>query len=215
MTERRTLTLSWLTGRRKQDKAEATRYSQERGWDAYTRLITEHELALLRVAHRLCCGREDQAQDLVQDTLIKGYTAYSEGRFQEGTNARAWLVRILTNSFITEYNRKQKWEAPVDLFALTAGDSSLPAALHASPQDDPEASLLSAILDEPVEQALARLSHELRACIVLVDIEELDYAEAAAALGVPIGTVRSRLFRARQQLHSLLYAFAHDRRRTP
>jgi RNA polymerase sigma-70 factor (ECF subfamily) len=64
--------------------------------------------------------------------------------------------------------------------------------------------LLASTLDEPVEAALARLSPELRACVILVDIEELDYAEAAVALGVPLGTVRSRLFRARQQLHALL-----------
>lgn len=213
MTERPRLTLSWMTGRGKKAKVEEPRDSNERRRTAYTLLMTEHEPALLRVAYRLCGGKEDQAQDLVQDALIKGYAAYMEGRFQEGTNARAWLVRILTNGFITEYNRKQKWEAAVDLDTLTADGDSGPAALHTSAQDDPAAVLLSTTLDEPVEQALACLSLELRTCIVLVDIEELDYAEAAEALNVPIGTIRSRLFRARQQLHSLLYEYANERRR--
>jgi RNA polymerase sigma-70 factor (ECF subfamily) len=203
-----------MTGREKKAKVEEARDRYERRRIAFTRLMTEHEPTLLRVAYRLCSGKEDQAQDLVQDALIKGYEAYMEGRFQEDTNARAWLVRILTNGFITEYNRKQKWEAAVDIDTLTADGDGGPSTLHTSAQDDPAAILLSTTLDESVEQALAYLSHELRACIVLVDIEGLDYTEAAIALNVPIGTIRSRLFRARQQLHSLLYKYANERRRT-
>ena len=178
----------------------------------YTRLIEQYETTLLRAARRLCGGREDQAQDLVQDALIKGYVAYLDGRFVEGTNARAWLLRILTNNFITEYNRHQKWDAPVDVDTLTADGETGPVQLRAADADRPDTALLETTLDEPLEKALASLSPDLRACVVLADIEEMSYEEVAGALGVPIGTVRSRLFRARQQLHALLYAYGQQRR---
>ena len=85
------------------------------------------------------------------------------------------------------------------------------ASLRASRADQPETALLEATFDEPVERAVASLSPDLRACIELVDIGELDYAETAQTLNVPIGTVRSRLFRARQQLHRALYRYAQQR----
>ena len=185
----------------------------ERLRSAYTTIIEEQQAVLLRAARRLCGGKEDYAQDLVQDALIKGYTAFVEGRFQEGTNVRAWLLRILTNGFITEYNRTRKWDASLDVDTLAADGSTGIAALHAPASGNPEDALLACSLDEAVEKAVASLSHELRTCVILVDIEEMDYAETAHALDIPIGTVRSRLFRARKQLHTQLYEYARQRRR--
>ena len=174
---------------------------QDKRRQAFTQVIRQQEATLLRAARRLC-GGEDQAQDLVQDTLVKGYAAYVDGRFAEGTNARAWLLRILTNHYITEYNRRQKWDAPLDVATLAMDGGAVPDALRAAPSSGPEALLLADTLDEPLETALAAISPDLRACVVMVDIEEVSYEDAARALDIPIGTVRSRLFRARQQLHA-------------
>jgi RNA polymerase sigma-70 factor (ECF subfamily) len=175
---------------------------------AFAALLDQHESALLRAARRLCAGNEDEAQDLVQDAAIKGYTAYLDGRFQPGTHARAWLLRILTNGFINEYHHKKRWDDPSDIDTLEVEGA---ASLRASAADQPEIALLASTLDEPVERAVASLSPELRACIELVDIGEFDYAETAQTLNIPIGTVRSRLFRARQQLHRALYRYAEQR----
>jgi RNA polymerase sigma-70 factor (ECF subfamily) len=181
---------------------------QARHRSDFASLLNQHEAALLRTARRLCAGNEDAAQDLLQDTAVKGYTAYLAGRFQDGTHCRAWLLRILTNTFINDYHHKKRWEDPADIDTLEMEGA---APLRAASADQPENVLLASALDEPVERAVASLSPELRACIELVDIGELDYAEAAETLSVPIGTVRSRLFRARQQLHRALYRYAEQR----
>lgn len=178
---------------------------------AYTELVAKVEASLLRTARRLCNGNEDQAQDLVQETLVRGYQAYIAGRFQEGTNARAWLFKILTNSFLSEY-RRRRWDAGVDIDTLTAEGEVGPEALQAASADCPEIALLTGTLDEPLERALAALSEELRACVVLVDIEEMEYAEAATTLEIPIGTVRSRLSRARRQMHTFLSHYAREQK---
>src|SRR5688500_4288305 len=81
---------------------------------AFGELARVHEAELLRVARRMCSRDEEHARDLVQDTFVRAYEAYVEGRFRQGSNARAWLLRILTNGFINDY-RRQKWEANVDL----------------------------------------------------------------------------------------------------
>lgn len=159
----------------------------------------------------MCAGSEDTAQDLVQEALIRGYEAFLADRFMPGTNARAWLLRILTNLFINHYNRSKKWEASVD---AEAAAEAVGARTTAGTSDgQPERSLLESTLDEPLERALSALPDEFRLCVVLVDIEGLEYAEAAAIAGVPIGTVRSRLSRARLQLHKALYDYACNLRR--
>jgi RNA polymerase sigma-70 factor, ECF subfamily len=168
---------------------------------AYEEIIRLCQAELLRVSRRLCSGREDQAQDLVQEALVRGYEAFLDGRFRNGTNARAWLLRILTNLFINDYRRRKRWEAPGGVSEAEAPGT-----------DKPESALLDQALDERLEKALASLTPELCACVVLVDVEGWDYAEAAAALGIPIGTVRSRLSRARFQLHAKLFDYAQSKR---
>ena len=189
----------------------STRAKQKRS--GFEKIIEAQQAVLLRAARRLYNNREDQAQDLVQDTLLKGYGAFLENKFEEGTNARAWLLRIMTNLFITDYNRKKKWEADVDFDNVVSEGSSGLEALQAPPADQPEAALVANVMDEPLEKALATLSPDLRVCLVMIDIEEVSYDEAAIALEIPIGTVRSRLFRARQRLHGLLQEYAKQRRR--
>lgn len=178
----------------------------------FAQILRDQETVLSRAARRLCRGDDDRAQDLTQDALIRAYESFVAGRFREGLNVRAWLLRILTNLYINEYNRRQKRDDSVDLETLTAGGETGPPATHAPPADVPGTALMAETLDERLDAALASLSDPLRLCVVLVDIESLDYAEAAAALQIPVGTVRSRLSRARMQLHALLYEYARDRR---
>lgn len=178
---------------------------------SFAALAQTHEVGLLRTARRLCRGDEDRAQDLVQDALIRAYEAYAGGKFRDGLNVRAWFLRILTNLYINDYHRRQRHGAELDLDTLTASGETGPEATHAAPADVPGEALLAGTLDEALEKALASLSDGLRLCVLLVDVEGLDYAEAAEALNVPIGTVRSRLSRARFQLHAQLVEFGRER----
>jgi len=179
---------------------------------AYAEIALRYQSDLLQTARRLCQGNEDRAQDHVQDALIRGYEAFLDGRFLPGSNARAWLIRILTNSFINAYRRSKRWDAAIDVDTLTSGGEAGPSSTHVPAGEIPGHALVEGQLDETLEVALNSLSNGLRLCVILVDIEGLDYAEAAAALDIPVGTVRSRLSRARIQLHETLKEFAKDRR---
>ena len=181
----------------------------------FAALALRHEGDLLRASRRLCRGDTDRAADLVQDALVRAYEAYRDGRFLAGTDARPWLLRILTNLFINDYNRRRKWEAGVDVDTLTSGGEAGPVQTHAPASEIPGVALLESVLDEELETALAMLSEPLRLCVLLVDVEGLEYAEAAAALGVPVGTVRSRLARARMRLEDLLADWARRKRLRP
>ncbi len=177
---------------------------------AFERLIGQNEAVMLRVSRRLCRSDWDRAQDLVQDALINAYRAFVDGRFQEATNSRAWLLKILTNVFLNDYKRKQREATTVDPETLAAlGEDGAAGAST----DGPGVALMESTLDERLEGALGELSDEFRSCVILVDVEGLEYAEAASILEIPIGTVRSRLARARLQLHALLYDYAKDLRR--
>jgi RNA polymerase sigma-70 factor (ECF subfamily) len=179
----------------------------------FERMLGENEGTMIRVANRLCRGDSDRAQDMVQDALLRAYQACLAGKFTWGWNERAWLLKILTNVFLNDCEKRKRTDSALDVDALIADDQAPVAALRTSDVDAPEGSLMTATLDEPLEAALARLSDDFRACVLLVDVEGLEYAEAAEALGIPIGTVRSRLARARLQLHALLYDYAKDIRK--
>ena len=178
----------------------------------YEALIREHEASLIRSARRLCAGDEDHAQDLVQDAFIRGYKAFLEERFIEGTNARAWFAKILVNGFLSDH-RRDKWKAGANLDLLTANGESGPVETHVSPTERPDTALLVSVLEEPIERAMASLPEGQRLCVWLVDVEEWEYAEVAEALKIPIGTVRSRLSSARLKLHSLLLEYARTIRK--
>ncbi|HLK57652.1 MAG TPA: sigma-70 family RNA polymerase sigma factor, partial [Chthonomonadaceae bacterium] len=150
--------------------------------------------------------------DLAQETLLRAYIAFCEGRFEEGTNAQAWMLRIMTNLFIDEYHRRKRRES-VGLDSLTAGGERVPESLRVPSEELPDVALLEAVLDEPLECALASLTPPLRACVILVYVEGMEYVEAARALGIPVGTVRSRLARARLQLYERLYDYARERQK--
>jgi DNA-directed RNA polymerase specialized sigma24 family protein len=116
--------------------------------------ITRHcEKALLQAALRFCRGGSDCAQELVQDTLVRGYEAYRLGKYreaynpEENQNAQAWLLRILANKFVNDYRRSAKWDAGVTVETLTAGGAVGPQSTRVRAVDQPEGALLEDILD--------------------------------------------------------------------
>ena len=173
---------------------------------------------LLRAALRFCRGGHDCAQDLVQETLVRGYDAFRLGKYREtylpgeNQNPQAWLLRILTNKFFNDYRRTAKWDAGVTVDTLTVGGVTGPEATRVRPVEAPEGALLDAVLDERLVAALDCLPDALRLAVVLVDVEGLTYQEAAEKLAVPVGTVRSRLSRSRHLLYDALKGFANERR---
>jgi RNA polymerase sigma-70 factor, ECF subfamily len=159
-----------------------------------------HLDALYRVALRLT-GDASQAEDLVQDTMLKAYRSWRQ--YRPGTNAKGWLLTILRNTFINDYRRRKHEPVAMDLEAVE------PYALDRSIQEvDPEGSFFSQIVDAKVLEAIDTLPDEFREVLVLSDVEGLRYAEIAETLQIPVGTVKSRLFRARRQLQADLYSHA-------
>lgn len=168
-------------------------------------LAREHAPALYGAALRMTRNPDD-AHDLTQDTLVRAYEAFDS--FTPGSNFRAWLLRILTNCHITLYRRRQR----VTFLPWDEMQDDGPAEARSAALDEPETALLTEALDSEIEAALARLSPAVRLTLLLVDVEELSYEEAAAALQVPVGTVRSRLNRGREQMRALLAEYARERR---
>jgi len=159
-----------------------------------------HLDALYRVALRLT-GDPARAEDLVQDTMLKAYRSWRQ--YRPGTNAKGWLLTILRNTFINDYRRRKLEPVAMDLEAVE------PHAIYRDIETaDPEGAFFSQIVDEKVLQAVDALPPEFREVLVLSDMEGLRYAEIAEALQVPVGTVKSRLFRGRRLLQAALYEHA-------
>lgn len=162
-----------------------------------------HRNELYAVALRMTRVPAD-AHDLVQETLLRAYSAWAG--FEAGSNCRAWLFRILTNSYINIYrkcyrHRRITRARPDDtLTAAHPGDG-----VHAR---SPEDTILQGSFGDEVTRALDMLGDDYRTVVEMADLQGICYREIAAALGVPIGTVMSRLFRARRQLEEELTDFA-------
>ena len=159
-----------------------------------------HLDTVYRVALRLS-GNETQAEDLTQETMLKAYRSWSQ--YREGTNARAWLLTILRNTFINEYRRTRRQGPTVDVTEVESF-----TVFHDVQEVDPEGRFFDNIVDDDVLRAIDALPEEFRETLVLSDIEGLPYAEIAEITEVPVGTVKSRLFRARQALQKQLYDYA-------
>ncbi len=164
---------------------------------------------LYSAARRMTRNTAD-AEDLVQETYLRAYRGF--GNFQQGTNLRAWLFRILTNAFINSYRSKQRKPQSVDLAAVEdvymhqqlRGDTR--SALSASAEDV----MMEAVTDTEIIEALESLPEEFRITVLLADVEGFAYKEVAEILQVPIGTVMSRLHRGRKALRKRLAKFAKD-----
>ena len=155
-------------------------------------------------------GNAADAEDLVQDAALLAHRGFSS--FTEGSNFRAWFYRILLNRFYSNYRRQRRTGIAVDLDdtpELYLYEQAEAAGLK--PSEDSAAALIDRLDAEAVEQALAALPDEFRAAATLYFMQDLPYQEIAEILDVPIGTVRSRLHRARRMLQKALWAVAQER----
>ncbi|GAB3206604.1 sigma-70 family RNA polymerase sigma factor [Marinactinospora thermotolerans] len=170
--------------------------------------VTPYADQLYPVALRMTRNSAD-AEDLVQETFTKAFANFHQ--FQAGTNLRAWLYRILTNTFINGYRKKQR--EPRQETTDEIKDWQLAAAdAHASTGSrSAEAEVLDHLPDSSIRQALARLPEDFRLVVYLIDIEGFSYKEVAERMNTPLGTVMSRLHRARRQLRGLLADYARER----
>lgn len=169
--------------------------------------VNEYLDSLYSTALRLTRKPQD-AQDLVQETLMKAYRAY--GKFEAGTNLKAWLFRILTNSYINVYRYKKRRPNEVDVDDTET--MFLYHKLRGSNAEDVtesvEDTFIESITDADISEALEQLPEQYREVILLADIEGLSYAEIADMLEIPGGTVMSRLHRGRKALQKALWNYA-------
>lgn len=151
------------------------------------------------------------AEDLVQETYLKAYRAFAG--FQEGTNLKAWLYRILTNTFINTYRAKKRrpdesdLDEVEDLYLYRRLGGLEAAAVGRSAEDE----LFDHVTDVEVKEALESLPEQFRVAVLLADVEGFSYKEIAEILDIPIGTVMSRLHRGRKGLQKRLYEYAVER----
>lgn len=148
----------------------------------------------------------DDAKDLVQDTYLKAYRFIDS--FQKGTNAKAWLFRILKNSFINDYRKKSKEPGKVDYQEVESYYNSDEVDRQITP--DLRVESLKDMIGDEISNALNALEVDFRTVIILCDLEGFKYEEMAKILDIPIGTVRSRLHRARQLLKEKLSSYARS-----
>ena len=177
--------------------------------DEFEAEALRHLDALYRTALRMTRSEAD-AEDLVQETYIRAFRFRDQ--FTLGTNMKAWLFRILTNTFINTYRRKTAQPEVTDLDGID--EFSLYRRMAddraASTAPDPEAELLNSVVDTEVTDALEELPEKFRTT-VLLDVEGFSYKEIAEMLSIPIGTVMSRLHRGRKFLQKRLYDLARER----
>jgi RNA polymerase sigma-70 factor (ECF subfamily) len=149
-------------------------------------------------------GNENDAKDLLQETYLKAYRFWD--KYEKGTNIRAWLFRIMKNSYINRYRKEMKEPDKVDYDEIENFYNTIRA--ESTDPNDLQQKLFGNLLGDEVTQALESLPDDFRTVVILCDIEGLTYEEIAEFVECPIGTVRSRLHRGRKLLQAKLYEYA-------
>jgi len=178
--------------------------------EQFTSDAMQYAPQLFSTALRMTRNRSD-AEDLVQETYVKGWRSFHT--FQEGTNLRAWLFRIMTNTYINKYNAQKRKGTEVELddveelFLYKRLGSIDQSQLSSSAEDQ----MLDLFTDDEVKNALESLPEDFRIPVLLSDVDGFAYKEIAEMLEIPIGTVMSRLHRGRKAMQKMLYEYARDR----
>lgn len=178
-------------------------YSEIEKQEIFDKEFLPHINSMYNFGYRLTLDRDD-AKDLVQDTYFKAFRFIES--FQRGTNAKAWLFRILKNSFINDYRKKSKEPGKVDYQEVESFYNS--DDVHHPITPDLRVEALKDMIGDEISNALNALDVDFRTVIILCDLEGFKYEEMAKILDIPIGTVRSRLHRARQLLKEKLGEYA-------
>lgn len=177
------------------------------GWNFEAEVLPFMD-SLYNTAYRMSRNRQD-AEDLLQETYLRAYKYYD--KFQEGTNFKAWLFKILKNTFINRYRKRQRqplrnsFDEIEGAFEFRLLESPL-TARRATPEEE----LMVGALDQDVQQALEALPEDYRTAVEMADLQGLSYREIADQLGIPLGTVMSRLYRGRRKLEAVLLRYARE-----
>jgi len=163
--------------------------------------------SLYNTAYRMTRSAED-AEDLVQETYFKAYKYYD--KFEEGTNLKAWLFKILKNTFINNYRKKKLEPRSVDFAEIEDSFERIVRKDNSDQPADPEAEYFHGVLDDDVKRALDSLPYDYRMVVILADLEDFSYKEIAEILDCPVGTVMSRLYRGRKLLEKALLRYARQ-----
>lgn len=175
---------------------------------AFSGLVEPHLPSLYSTALRMTHNKTD-AEDLVQDTLFKAYRALEQ--FQENTNFRAWIFRIMVNTFITGYRKAVKQPQKIsfdemeEFFLYKRLDEQIEL------QETSKESFLDNFFDDDIKEALENLPYQFRLVVLLCDVEGFSYNEIAGIIDTPLGTVMSRLYRGRKLLQRYLWNYAKTR----
>ncbi len=186
-----------------QDNSTTSNYSETEKISLFDGEFMPHIDSMYNFAYRLTYD-EDDAKDLVQDTFLKSYRFINS--FQKGTNAKAWLFRILKNSFINDFRKKSKQPSKVDYQEVENFYNS--DKTNTEITTDLRVDTVKNMMGDEISNALNALAVDFRTVIILCDLEGFTYEEMAKILDIPIGTVRSRLHRARALLKEKLQSYA-------